>query len=134
MLPAFHSVSSFTGDCLRIPYEKEIYGRNTCGIRPITNDPAARGFHRFRLEPMPGHELKSASASYLSSYGKIESAWERKENELVWTFSVPCNTTAEVVFPCPADRVPETPGITFDAEKKVWIAVPGKYTVAIPYN
>lgn len=32
MLPAFHSVSSLTGDCLRIPYEKEIYGRNTCGI------------------------------------------------------------------------------------------------------
>lgn len=105
-----------------------------CGIRPVTDDPAARGFHRFRLEPMPGHELKSASASYLSSYGKIESAWERTENELVWTFSVPCNTTAEVVFPCPADRVPETPGITFDAEKKVWIAVPGKYTVTIPYN
>ena len=105
-----------------------------CGIRPIPDDPAARGFHRFRLEPMPGKDLKSASASYLSSYGKIESAWERKENELVWTFSVPCNTTAEVVFPCPAGRVPETPGITFDAEKKVWIAVPGKYTVTIPYN
>ena len=103
-----------------------------CGIRPVTDDPAARGFKRFRLEPMPGKELKSASASYLSSYGKIESAWERKENELVWNFTVPCNTTAEVVFPCPADRVPETPGITFDAEKKLWTAVPGKYTVALP--
>jgi alpha-L-rhamnosidase len=105
-----------------------------CGIRPVTDDPAARGFKRFRLEPMPGKELKSASASYLSSYGKIESAWERKENELVWSFTVPCNTTAEVVFPCPADRVPETPGITFDAEKKVWTAVPGKYTVTLPGN
>jgi alpha-L-rhamnosidase len=103
-----------------------------CGIRPVTDDPAARGFKRFRLEPMPGKELKSASASYLSSYGKIESAWERKENELVWSFTVPCNTTAEVVFPCPADRVPETPGITFDAEKKLWTAVPGKYTVTLP--
>ena len=103
-----------------------------CGIRPITDDPAARGFHRFRLEPMPGKELKSASASYLSSYGKIESAWERKEDGLVWNFTVPCNTTAEVIFPCPADRVPETPGITFDAEKILWIAVPGKYSVVLP--
>ncbi len=103
-----------------------------CGIRPVTDDPAARGFHRFRLEPMPGKELKSASASYLSSYGKIESAWERKEDGLTWKFTVPCNTTAEVVLPCLADRVPETPGITFDAEKKVWIAVPGKYTVLLP--
>ena len=69
-----------------------------CGIRPITDDPAARGFHRFRLEPMPGKELKSASASYLSSYGKIESAWER--NGLVRSVPfTPCSTPASPVLP-----------------------------------
>ncbi len=39
---------------------------------------------------------------------------------------------AEVVFPCPADRVPEVPGITRDDAKKVWIAVPGVYSVTLP--
>jgi signal transduction histidine kinase len=34
----------------------------------------------------------------------------------------------------PKDHKPETPGITFDGEKKVWTAVPGKYTVTFPGN
>ena len=65
-------------------------------------------------------------------YGRIESGWERRENELVWKFRIPCNTTAEVVFPCPADKVPEVPGITRDEAKGVWIAVPGVYSVVLP--
>ena len=103
-----------------------------CGIRPITDDPSARGFKRFRLEPQPGHELKSASASYDSVYGHIESGWERGDDGLVLKFRVPCNTTAEVVFPCPADKVPEVPGIARDEAKGVWIAVPGVYSVVLP--
>jgi alpha-L-rhamnosidase len=105
-----------------------------CGIRPIPDDPAARGFKRFRLEPQPGHELKSASAHYDSAYGRIESGWERRENELVWNFTVPCNTTAEVVFPCPADKVPAHPGLTRTEKGSVFLAKPGKYTFTLPLN
>jgi len=105
-----------------------------CGIRPIPDDPAARGFKRFRLEPQPGHELKSASAHYDSMYGRIESGWERRENGLVWNFTVPCNTTAEVVFPCPADKVPAHPGLTRAENSNVFLAAPGKYSFTLPLD
>ena len=103
-----------------------------CGIRPIPDDPAARGFKRFRLEPQPGHELKSASAHYDSAYGRIESGWERRENELLWNFTVPCNTSAEVVFPCPAGKIPPHPGLTRAEKTGVFLAAPGKYSFTLP--
>ena len=64
------------------------------GIRP-----GAAGFQKFVLQPCPGAGLTSAKAHYDSLYGRIESSWVTEDGELTWDFSVPANTTAQVILP-----------------------------------
>jgi hypothetical protein len=79
---------------------------------------------RFRLAPRPGGTLTHAEASFLSPYGMIESAWKRHGGTVDWRFTVPCNTTAEIVFPAAIPPVlPE--GITRDGGRI--LARPGTY-------
>ncbi len=95
------------------------------GIRDLAEeDPACRGWKRFRLAPRPGGTLTHAEASFLSPYGTIESAWQRRGGTVDWRFTVPCNTTAEIVFPAAVPPVlPE--GITRDGGRI--LARPGTY-------
>jgi alpha-L-rhamnosidase len=69
--------------------------RHTAGIR-LGDDPAYRSF---RIEPVPGGGLASASAAHESPYGRIESAWTLVDGVLRLDVLVPPGTSAEVVLP-----------------------------------
>ena len=57
------------------------------------------GENRFRIAPIPGGTLTRAKASYRSPYGLVESGWERCENSIIFTVTVPVNCTAEIILP-----------------------------------
>ncbi|HEU0296748.1 MAG TPA: glycoside hydrolase family 78 protein [Anaerolineales bacterium] len=64
------------------------------GIRP---DPEHPGFQNFILAPQPGGGLTHARAEYDSAYGKIISDWKIEGDEFIWKFTIPANTSADVV-------------------------------------
>ena len=80
--------------------------RYMTGIEPDEADP---GFHHFFLKPQPDRRsylptgqslITSASASFKSRYGTIESSWSAPEGKnLVYDCTVPANTTATLYFP-----------------------------------
>lgn len=49
--------------------------------------------------PKPFKELKFAKGEYLSPMGKIESSWKYRDEKIEYTFYVPGNCVANVVFP-----------------------------------
>jgi alpha-L-rhamnosidase len=69
--------------------------RYTAGIR-IGDEPAYRAF---RVQPVPGGGLTSASAAHESPYGRIESSWSLAGNLLRLDVLVPPGTTATAVLP-----------------------------------
>ena len=72
------------------------------GIRP---DPQHPGFQHFILHPQPpaaalragSGSLTSARGEYDSAYGKIVSDWKIENDEFVWRFVIPANTSATVI-------------------------------------
>jgi alpha-L-rhamnosidase len=68
-------------------------------VAGIQIDPAHPGFKHFTLRPFCTGQLDWARGSYRSMYGLIESAWNREDDKLVWTVTVPPNTTATAHVP-----------------------------------
>lgn len=66
--------------------------QTVCGIR-------VAGENRFTITPVPGGTLSYAQAAYTSHYGKVESGWYRENGEIVFTVTVPANTTAQICLP-----------------------------------
>ena len=69
--------------------------RYSLGIRPI--EP---GFKRFTLQPTPDPtgKMQFASGHFDSPYGRIASRWEVVADATQYEFTVPANTTAQVVL------------------------------------
>ncbi len=63
-----------------------------CGIR-------VDGENRFTVAPLPGGSLTHAQAGYTSVFGRIESRWERRAGETVYTIAVPANCEAKIILP-----------------------------------
>ncbi len=57
------------------------------------------GFQHFELAPLPGGGLRWAKGYYRTSYGRIESAWERGDGLVRWRCRIPANCSARVIFP-----------------------------------
>lgn len=71
-----------------------------CGIKDLSEEnPAAAGWKHFRLAPKPGGSLTHASGSVVTPYGEIKSAWEKTGDRLSWSFTIPANTDAEIIYP-----------------------------------
>ena len=66
------------------------------GIRP---DPAAPGFRRTVLKPVPAGSLTHVRATHTSPYGEIVSEWWKEGKTFRWSVGIPANTTAEVCVP-----------------------------------
>ena len=62
-----------------------------CGIR-------VDGENHFTIAPRPGGHFRFAKAGYDSVYGTVESGWERKNGETVYSVSVPANCTATLIL------------------------------------
>lgn len=67
-------------------------------IAGIQADPQQPGFKHFVVKPSPGGGLSHTKASYLTPYGKLESAWKKENDKLVLEVTVPANTSATVYF------------------------------------
>lgn len=65
----------------------------------ITYD--APGFKHIVLQPLPNSsdDITFADGSYDSVYGLIESSWEQKDGKLLYSATVPANTTATLYLP-----------------------------------
>lgn len=74
----------------------EWYYGYLAGIRPTTEAP---GFKKIILAPMPANELDWAKANVKTTYGKVSSHWQRKENSIEYDFTVPANTSAVFHLP-----------------------------------
>lgn len=68
-------------------------------ILGIKQDEAYPAYKHFRLEPSPGGELTYASGYYDCMYGRIESSWMIEDNEIIFHFVIPANTSASVTLP-----------------------------------
>lgn len=60
---------------------------------------AEPGYKRLLLQPHPTTKLSYAKASFESSYGKVESGWERKDGKVIVRVVIPANTTATIMLP-----------------------------------
>ena len=69
--------------------------------------PAAPGYRRLLVAPVPGGGLTRAAARLVTAYGPASVDWSREGGELTVTVTVPPNTTAEVRLPDPAQAVTE---------------------------
>jgi alpha-L-rhamnosidase len=65
--------------------------------------PAAPGYRRLEIRPLPTRRLTFANARHLTPYGAAEVAWERADGRLTVRVSVPVGATAEVHLPGAAD-------------------------------
>ncbi len=81
------------------------------GIRP---DPAAPGFKRIVLKPVPVDGLDYVRATHESLYGTIASAWTRTGGKFEWTVTVPPNTRATVHVPTSDPESVKESGVSLD--------------------
>jgi alpha-L-rhamnosidase len=87
------------------------------GLNP---DPAAPGWKRFIIHPIPGGGLSWAQASYDSIRGRIRCRWEVSETALAVMVEIPANTSATVFIPAGEDSqvtesgqpAEKSPGVT----------------------
>ena len=61
--------------------------------------PAAPGYRRIRIAPVPGGGLSWASSRHRTPYGLAEVSWRIDNGSMALDALVPPNTTAEVVLP-----------------------------------
>ena len=57
------------------------------------------GENHFIIAPVPGGTLTHAEASYLSTYGRVESRWEKTEDGIRYTITIPANCVGEFRMP-----------------------------------
>ncbi len=78
----------------------EWFYRSILGINP-----AAPGFTRIIIKPQPAGTLTSASGSYLSVMGPVESAWQKNGKTFRLAVAIPPNSRAQIFLPAPANAV-----------------------------
>ena len=67
------------------------------GIAP---DPAQPGFKHIIMCPDFNIDaLNGVTATYPSVYGDIKSVWSRRDGKVIWTVTIPANTTATLYLP-----------------------------------
>jgi alpha-L-rhamnosidase len=59
----------------------------------------APGYKHIIIQPHPSNRLDYSKATFESSYGTIESGWERKDGKIIVRVKVPVNTTATIILP-----------------------------------
>ncbi|GAA5125207.1 family 78 glycoside hydrolase catalytic domain [Luteolibacter yonseiensis] len=81
------------------------YSLGSCGewlygsVAGIDLDPAAPGFKRIIIKPVPGGKLTEASGELKTIHGLVTSAWSSANGTFTLTTAIPTNTTATVHVP-----------------------------------
>ncbi len=68
-------------------------------IAGLAPDPNAPGYKHFFLRPLFIPQLSSATATLETPYGKASSAWQKSNNQISLTLTIPPNTTATLELP-----------------------------------
>jgi hypothetical protein len=111
----------------------------------IQRDPAAVGFKKTVIKPVPVGDLTWVKAHYDSLYGRIVSNWRIQGDRLIMEVTIPANTTATIHVPTrdPAavtesgQPVAEADGIKvvrMDGGEAVFAVGSGTYFFASPSN
>jgi alpha-L-rhamnosidase len=69
------------------------------GLAGIQVDEEHPGFKNVQLKPHFVHGLDQFSASHDGPYGKIVSSWQRKGQLVIYSVTIPANSTATIEFP-----------------------------------
>jgi alpha-L-rhamnosidase len=86
------------------------------GIQRDENEP---GFKHFILQPNPDPtgQMTFAKGHYDSMYGRIESGWRVENGKLIYSATVPANTTAKLYLPAVSEKTITESGKSTDAVK-----------------
>ncbi|KPL11219.1 MAG: alpha-L-rhamnosidase, partial [Bacteroides sp. SM23_62] len=112
-------------------------------VAGIDIDPEAPGFKSIIIKPHPGSGMNNVSATHISPYGEVSSAWEIKDGNFILKVNIPVNTTATVYVPS-ADKtlkmndmmVPATDPVRAEGVDYDYFEVKigsGQYTFVSPY-
>jgi alpha-L-rhamnosidase len=66
------------------------------GLKP---DPAQPGFKNIILQPHFVKGLTYATVTHHSPYGEIVSKWERRKQDIIYSVTIPANSTADLYLP-----------------------------------
>lgn len=108
---------------------------HSLGIQRIEDFP---GFKHFVLAPEidPTGEMTYAYGHYDSMYGRIESRWEIVNNQVIYEFVVPANTTATLYIPASYQLQNKKTGrmkkMGTAANKAVLLLQSGRYSFVVP--
>lgn len=75
---------------------EEWFYQSLAGIVPDEKNP---GFKHFFIQPEIVGDMTFVRATYQSIYGKIASAWEKKDGKLILKVEIPANTSATIKLP-----------------------------------
>lgn len=79
---------------------EEWFYQSLAGIKADEKNP---GFKHFFIQPEVVGDMTFVKATYQSIYGKIASAWEKKDGKLILKVEIPANTSATVKLPVSKD-------------------------------
>ena len=65
----------------------------------ISADPNEPGFKHIIMKPVPDKRLGHLKAEYKSAAGLIKSSWRYKDDQWIWTFTIPKGAIASVTLP-----------------------------------
>lgn len=113
------------------------------GLGGIQADESTPGFKHFTAAPGIESGLGHVTATHLSEYGQISSAWKRAGDRLTYELEVPPNSTATVILPATALEAVQESGQPAAAQPGLANAacenglfrcdvVSGKYRFAVP--
>jgi alpha-L-rhamnosidase len=88
------------------------------GIQRDENEP---GFKHFILQPTPDPtgQMTFAKGHYDSMYGRIESGWRVENKTLIYSATVPANTTATLYLPAVSEKTITESGKAVEVAKGV---------------
>ncbi|TDD97799.1 glycoside hydrolase family 78 protein [Flavobacterium cellulosilyticum] len=104
---------------------EEWFYQSLAGIVP---DEAHPGFKHFFIQPEIVGDMTFVKATYESIYGKIASAWEKKDGKLFLKIEIPANTSATIKLPVPENSEIKVNGktveklkleVSYDANQKI---------------
>ncbi|MDR1381346.1 MAG: glycoside hydrolase family 78 protein [Tannerella sp.] len=101
--------------------------KGLCGIQP---DGKNVGYKHFTVRPCIVDEVDFAEASVGSPYGEIVSRWERSDDKIILSVTVPPNTTATLYIPaCHSGSITESGVDVRKAPGVTWKSTEGDYSV-----
>ena len=87
--------SSSQNHCM-LGHAEEWFYAGLAGIRP---DPDHPGFKNTIIKPAFLRQVNQAQAEFVTPYGRVRSAWERKQTEVLFQLLIPANSSATVYLP-----------------------------------